>query len=104
MCAEFAGRLSRGRFPRANPDTPPTRTLYDAAVPCDARVEHLAAIALPPVLAREDLDFAVALEARGLDPAADARDVDDAVAHHPAIVEQVARGHQPVADMKGEQA
>ncbi len=58
---------------------------------------------LPPVLAREDLDLAVAGEARRLHPGADARDLDHAVAHHAAVVEQVARRHQPVADVEGEQ-
>src|SRR5580704_19138555 len=76
----------------------------DAAVALDAGGEDLLGRALPPSLGREDLDLAEAGIAGGLDPAAQAAQIDDAVAHHAAVVEQVARRHQPVADMEGENA
>src|SRR6266849_11004857 len=79
-------------------------TLTDAAVALDAGGEHFLGRAPPPILGREDLDLAESVIAGGLDPAADAAQIDDAVAHHAAIVEQVAGRHQPVADMEGEEA
>src|SRR3989442_11713528 len=69
-----------------------------------ADTEYLVGVALPPVELGEDLDLVKARVARALDPGADARQVDHAVAHHAAVVEQVARRHQPVADMVGEDA
>src|SRR5216684_8492696 len=80
------------------------RRLAHAAVALDAGREHLLGRAPPPILGREDLDLAEPGIAGGLDPAADAAQIDDAVAHHAAVVEQVARRHQPVADMEGEEA
>jgi hypothetical protein len=31
-------------------------------------------------------------------------DVDHTIAHHAAVIEDILRGHQPVADMKRQQA
>ena len=53
---------------------------------------------------REDLDLLRAVIAGRLDRRADAFEVDDAVAHHAAIEQQVARRHQPVADVVREDA
>src|SRR6266851_10460721 len=80
------------------------RRLAHAAVAVDAGGEHVLGRALPPILGREDLDLAEPGIAGGLDPAADAAQIDDAVAHHAAVVEQVARRHQPVAEVEGEEA
>ena len=41
--------------------------------------------------------------ARGLHPAANAPDVDHAVAHHAAIVEEIGGRREPVADVEAEQ-
>src|SRR5258708_9203347 len=73
-----------------------------ALVTLDADAQDVVRLALPPVLHREDLDLAVAAIAGSLDPAANAPDVDDAVAHHRAVEQEVARRPQPVADVEGE--
>jgi len=74
-----------------------------AAVALDAGVQHLAAIALPPVGAREDLDLRVTLETGVFDPAAQLWQVDHAVTHHAAVFQQVGGRRQPVADVQGQQ-
>ena len=58
-----------------------------------ANPEDFVGIALPPVELREDLDFLESRVAGGFNPAAYPRQVDNAVAHHAAIVEEVARRH-----------
>src|SRR5436190_21623623 len=68
----------------------------------DASAQHLVRVAPPPVELGEDLHFLEAGVAGALGPAADARQVDDAVAHHAAVVEEIARRHEPVADVIGE--
>src|ERR1700741_5168677 len=69
-----------------------------------ADAQNFVGIALPPVELGEDLDLLEALVARGLDPGADQRQSDPPVPHHPAIVQRVARRHQPVADVVGQDA
>ena len=61
-------------------------------------------VALPPVVDREDLDLAVARETLVLDPAANLRDIDHAIAHHAPVVEQVGSWGEPIADVKRQQA
>src|SRR5688572_11932520 len=56
-----------------------------------------------PALAGEDLDLVPAGEARGLDQAADAAQVDAALAHQAAVVEQVAGLDPPVAEVEAEE-
>lgn len=51
----------------------------------------------------EYFDFAQAVVASCFDGSADAWQIDDAIAHHAAIVQQVLRRHQPVANVMGEQ-
>src|SRR5690606_36337784 len=67
-------------------------------------LEDLVAGALPPVFGGEDFHFLGAVVPGGFDHGADGFEVDDAVAHHAAVVEHVAGGHHPVADMVGEDA
>src|SRR5258708_6969330 len=69
-----------------------------------ADLENLVGIALPPVELGEDLDLVESRIARALDRGADARQVDDAGAHHAAVGDEVARRHQPVADVISENA
>src|SRR5450759_4643405 len=66
--------------------------------------EHLVRVAPPPVAGGENLHFVEAAVAGGLDPGADEGNVDYAIAHHAAIEQQIGGRHQPVADMKSEQA
>ena len=66
--------------------------------------QDLVGVALPPVVAGEDLDLDQAVVAGRLDQAADVGDVDHAVAHHAAIEQQILGRHQPVADMEAENA
>ena len=56
-----------------------------------------------PTSVGEDLDLGAACVAGGLHETSHLLQLDDAVAHHAAVVEQVARRHQPVADVIGEQ-
>src|SRR5262245_20352860 len=68
----------------------------------DAGLEHLVAGTCPPVGGGKDLHLLWTAVAGRLDPAADPREIDDAVTHHAAIEQEVARRHQPVADMMGQ--
>src|SRR5215510_3189019 len=70
-----------------------------AIVALDAGRQHLVARPRPPVGGGKDLDLLRPAIARRLDPAADAAEIDDAVAHHAAIEQEIARRHQPVADV-----
>ena len=71
--------------------------------PLGAHTQRLGRRALPPVVLGEDLHFDRAGVAGLLHPAADARKVHHAVAHHAAIQQQVASRHEPVADVEREQ-
>src|SRR3974390_2613034 len=51
----------------------------------DAGLEYLVAGALPPILGGEDFDLLGSEKARSLDHAAEAHEVDHAVAHHAAV-------------------
>src|SRR5512139_1219701 len=73
-------------------------------VPRLARGQHFVRRLLPPVVRRENLDLVEPAIARGFDPRADQRDVDDPVAHHAAIQKQIGGGHEPVADVEREDA
>src|SRR6202048_1538340 len=77
---------------------------HHALVPLDADADDLVGIALPPVFGGENLDIAVPCIARILDQSAQAREVDDAVAGHAAVEHEIARGHEPIADVIGQDA
>src|SRR5581483_3602121 len=77
--------------------------LDDRAVAGDARIEHVIRRARPPAV-REDFDLDGPGVARRLHECPNLAQLDDAVAHHAAIVEEVAGRHEPVADVVGEQA
>ena len=70
---------------------------------CHRGRQHFVAGAGPPVV-RKDLDLLHPAIAGGLDHRADRAKIDDAVAHHAAVVEHVAGRHQPVADVVGNDA
>src|SRR4029453_6324407 len=55
-------------------------------VPLDAGLQHLIHLPAPPV-ARKNLDFGIAGKSLRLDCGAERFDVDDAIAHHAAIIE-----------------
>src|SRR5712671_4367064 len=78
--------------------------LADGLVPHAAGHEHFVRIPPPPVARRQDLDLVKAAIPGLFHPRAHERKVDDAVAHHSAVGEQVRGGHQPVADMERQQA
>src|SRR5688572_17907115 len=63
-----------------------------------AGLQHFVGVAFPPVELREDLHLLESGVPGRLHPAPDARQIDHAVAHHPSVVEEIARRHQPVAD------
>ncbi|KAH2825287.1 hypothetical protein KXV85_011128, partial [Aspergillus fumigatus] len=60
--------------------------LHHRHVPLDAGAEHFVHRPAPPVVGK-DLDLGIAGKTLRLDGGADALDVDDAVAHHAAVVE-----------------
>src|SRR5688572_15914627 len=68
----------------------------------DTGAQNFVAWPGPPV-ARKNLDFAVTVVTGSLDPASDTTDVDNAIAHHAAVIEQIARRHEPVANVKSDQ-
>jgi hypothetical protein len=61
-------------------------------------------ISLPPIFCRKDFNFAKALKALRLNPAPDFWNVDHPIAHHAPIVQQIAGGRKPIADMEGQQS
>src|SRR4051812_36983862 len=79
------------------------RFSYNTAVAFDAQVQHMAVILLPPAV-RKYFHLGISREALCFDPAADLANVDHAIAHHSAVIEQVGRGAQPIADVQGQQA
>src|SRR5256885_9041038 len=86
-------RTSILRLPR---NTAPRMSGHlEISLPADP--QDFVGIALPPVELREDLHLVEAGVACAFDPAADARQVDHAVAHHAPVAYQIARRHQPVA-------
>lgn len=60
--------------------------------------------ALPPVASREDFDLVEAGIAFRFHGFAQAGQVNHPVAHHAAVEQQVGGGHQPVAEVEGQQA
>src|SRR6201994_4506060 len=85
----------------AHPTNP--QFLNDTAMSFDTGVQHLVDRLRPPVV-RENLDLGIAAKALRLDGRTDRPDVDPAVAHHAAVVEDVPGRHQPVADVERKQA
>src|ERR1044071_8444258 len=81
-----------------------THALDHRLVPLQADAQHLARLALPPVLRRENLDVDQPVIAGRFDHAAQARKIDDAIARHAAVEQRVPGRHQPVADVIGEDA
>ena len=71
-------------------------------MPFLADSQHFIRIAPPPVELGEDLHLVKPGVAGAFDPRADARQVDHAIAHHAAVVEEIACRHQPVADVVGQ--
>src|SRR4051794_15742362 len=69
---------------------------HHAAIALDAHLQHLARVALPPVVGGKDLDVDRRGIAGGLDQLAQAAQVDDAVAHHAAVEQQVCGRNEPV--------
>src|SRR5258708_31057974 len=63
------------------------RRLANAAVAGDAGGEHVLGRALPPIPGRADLHLAESGIAGGLDPAADAAQINNTVAHHSAVAD-----------------
>src|SRR5258708_1589180 len=68
-------------------------------MPRDAGLQDLIDRLLPPIVG-ENLDLRKTRKTLRLDGAAQSLDVDYAVAHHAAVVEEAFCGHQPVADVK----
>src|SRR5262245_21289710 len=67
------------------------------AMPLDTNLQKLVHGPCPPVI-REDFDLGIAGKALRLDRRSHRCDVDDAIAHHAVVVENVLGRHQPVAD------
>src|SRR5450631_3673156 len=96
------GQGCTGDGPRARPLTTQGHSLHHRPMPFDAPLQHLVHGPLPP-LAGKDLNLGIAGEALRLDRGAKRSDVDYAIAHHAAIVEDIFGRHQPVADMERQQ-
>ena len=73
-------------------------------MPLDADAQDLVRIALPPILGGENLHVAMAAIAGVLHHGAQAAELNDAVSRHAAIENQIARRHEPIADMIGKNA
>src|SRR5215469_5806456 len=80
----------------------PSYKLHHGPVPLDANAQDLVHRLVPPGVGK-DLDLGIATKTLRLYRSADRTDVDDAVAHHAAVVENVLGRHQPVTDVEGEQ-
>ena len=87
---------------RVGPPFAEAGELHHRLMPLDADAQHLVGIALPPILGGEDLHLAMAAIAGRLHHRADGAQVDDAVAHHAAVEQQIGGRHQPVVDVIGE--
>src|SRR3569623_292896 len=94
-CAGFAD------VPMCRPLVP--SPLADRMEAFDASGKYLVA-GPPPPAGRKQLHLLRAVITGGLDGAAERPEVDDAVAHHAAVVEQVACRHQKVTDVMREDA
>ena len=70
---------------------------------CNTGIEHHFAGLAPPMF-REDFDLGKALITRAFHPLTTFFQFDDPITHHAAIVEQVTRWREPVADVPGKQA
>src|SRR4051794_40992176 len=92
----------RTRFRASNGFAHPTKS-HHRLVPLDADLQHLIYRSAPP-LAGKNFDLRIAGKALRFDRAAQGADIDHAVAHHAAVVEDVLCRHQPVADVEGQQA
>src|ERR1700733_3145619 len=77
--------------------------LYHRPMPPDAGLQHLVHRLLPPGIG-ENLDLGIAGKPLRLDRRSYRFDIDHAVAHHAAVVENVPGRHQPIADVKRQQA
>src|SRR5258708_19356257 len=77
--------------------------LNHRAMPCDAGSQNLVDRLFPPIVGK-DLDLGIARKTLRLDRGAQSFDIDHTVAHHAAVVENVFCGHQPVADVEGQQS
>src|SRR5580692_11903224 len=66
--------------------------------------KHFLAGALPPVFRREDLDFLRSTISGFFHCDTDGSEIDDAVAHHATVEQEIARGDQPVADVVSKNA
>lgn len=58
-------------------------------------LEVFRSLAFPPILRREDLDFDWPRIAPRSDKTSDHRNVDDAITHHAAVIEDVIGWNQP---------
>src|SRR5262245_4388807 len=75
---------------RLSPDRASPHGSHHRVVACDTAIENLLGGQPPPVLG-ENLNFRRPGVARRLDPTTDLLQFDDAVTHHAAIVEEIAR-------------
>src|SRR5579864_7308947 len=94
---------ARGTNTSADNSTWGRLLLHHCAMPLDACAQHLVHGLHPPVFGK-NLDFRIADKPYGLYRTAERFDVDRAISHHAAIVENVLGWHQPVADVKRQQA
>src|ERR1700738_875652 len=90
---------SEGRWARREERLCPPYNLHHRPMPRDAGLQDLVDRLLPPIVGK-NLDLGIAAKTLRLDRPAQSLDVDHAIAHHAAVVENVLGRHQPVADVK----
>src|SRR5437879_2587375 len=73
-------------------------------MPLDADTQDLVGIALPPILGRKNFHVAMAGIAGVLHHGAQAAQLNDTVSRHAAIENEIAGGHEPIADVIGKNA
>src|SRR5262249_43699239 len=75
------------------------RPSHNALVPRDTGAQDFVGVALPPGLGGKNFHLAMAAVAGRLPRGADCAQIDDAVAHHAAVEQEIGGWHEPVVDV-----
>lgn len=70
-------------------------------MPVDASLQNVCTRPLPPIQFGKYVDFAITIVASLFDASSNFSELDDAVAHHPSVVQQVSGGRQAVTNVIG---
>src|SRR6516162_980941 len=75
------------------------RPSHNALMPLDAGTQDFVWVALPPGLGGKNFHLAMAALAGRFDGGVDCTQIDDAVAHHAAVEQEIGGRHEPVIDV-----